>query len=418
MNWTRLAIVAVLAVSTVVLSSEAIKTPDLNDNVLHLTIINGMVNAVEHGQNPFTFWSPEISLGQPIASMYQIGAHAIVALLYFLLFKSISITTIFVWFKFLALVLIPLSFFWVVQLLGFSSATQIASAVLSLLVSGDSFGIDLGSYVWAGHGLFPQLIATHFLLLTIGFGWCAIRHGSNWWIPGLLLGMTGWCNLLYGYVGSVTLCIAVFISSSGMRHRVWQYIKIICLAAMMAIPKLLVWATVTRVSSKELGARSFMSDSFGATKVLHDLVTGMLFDQGRLPILTILVALGIVVALRYGRHETTFVLCAEIMWLLLYFGRPFWGSSLWLLGILPAMQLHRFIGPVQIFAVMLAAIGLGCIWDTITHRGYMVIAVFLLLSPVIQERLIYASSNAQWSAETRVAFAFDGPAIEQAMRCA
>jgi hypothetical protein len=419
----RWPILLICAVNAACLWPELTPTPDLNDNVLHVTLINGMANAVEHGQNPFDFWSPEIGLGQPIVKLYQPGAHLIVVALYFGMFKLVPLATIFMWVRFLSLGLIPLTFYATAKLLGLPRPAQIAAALLAPLVSGDSFGIDYGSYVWAGHGLFPQAVATHFLLLAIGSGWRAIRKGDNWILPAAFLACTGWCNLLYGYVGGMTMIIvAVIPEPPALLSRIWecrarQLLKIGLFSAFCALPKLITWISQPHSQASETGGRAFMVDSFGAVKVLHDAFTGALLDHGRLPVLTILVAIGIGVGLLRKSPQTTFLLAACATWVALYFGRPFWGDALYLVGITPMFQLHRLIGLVQIFGVLLAALALSWIWEH-CHSGYALLAIGLFLSPAIQERRIYLAQNATWAAETRAAFKTDGPAIEGALAIA
>jgi len=429
-------ILVIVAVTMACLSPELIPTPDLNDNVLHMTLINGMAHAIEQGQNPFDFWSPEIGLGQQIVKYYQPGAHAIVVALWLALFKLVPLSTVFMWVRFLSLALLPLTFYATCRLLYLPRSFQVAAAALCLLVSGDSFGIDLGSYVWAGHGLFPQAVATHFLLLTIGFGWRAIRPltiwavdtpkfqpvhtRAEWLLAAAALALTGWCNLLYGYVGAVTLCILTAMPGGFPKSRLRQLSKIAAVAGACAIPKLITWLSQPgAVQAGESGARAFMSDSYGATKVLHDLMAGATLDNGRVAVLTILAAVGTIEAII--RHKKSpivnFILTAGAAWLMLYFGRPFWGDALYLVGITPAMPLHRLIGPVQIFAVLLAAGAVCWIWEQ-KRFAYTFVALLLILAPVIQERRTYLDNNARWRTETRAAFAQDGPAIEQALQLA
>ena len=408
----------ICAINAACLWPELTPTPDLNDNVLHITLINGMANALEHGQNPFDFWTSEIGLGEPIVKLYQPGAHAIVVALYFGMFKLVPLATVFMWIRFLALALIPVSFYAAARLLDLPRPAQIAAAMLAPLVSGDSFGIDYGSYVWAGYGLFPQAVATHFLLLAVGFGWRAIRKESNWILPAGLLALTGWCNLLFGYVGGMTLIVIAAIPEPVYRtSRFRQLCKIGLFSTACALPKLSAWISQPHGQASETGGRAYMVNSFGAVKVLHDAFTGELLDHRRLPVLTILVALGICVALLRKLPQTTFLVAACAAWLALYFGRPFWGDSLYLVGITPMFQLHRLIGPVQIFGVMLAALALSWIWEH-WHSAYALLAIGLFLSPAIQERRVYLAQNATWAAETRAAFAIDGPSIERALTVA
>ena len=90
----RLVALAILAVVLIVnavglVPELTISRVDLNDNVMHFPLIEGMVQAIERGANPFDWWAPEWSLGYPVLRTYQPLAHAIVAAAYFALFKSV-----------------------------------------------------------------------------------------------------------------------------------------------------------------------------------------------------------------------------------------------------------------------------------------------------------------------------------------
>ncbi|MGH9558595.1 MAG: hypothetical protein ACRD30_05095, partial [Bryobacteraceae bacterium] len=179
---------------------------DLNDNVFHFPLIQGMVNAIEHGSNPLDWWAPQWSMGYPVLRTYQPLAHAIVAGTYFALFKSVSLMTIFVWVRYLSVVLLPLTFFITARLLSFSPLTAGAAAMLAPLISTDAlYGLEYGSYLWAGSGLFTQAVACHFLLLAIGFGYRAIRRGRPLALSGILLGLTFLAHFIYGYIGALTI---------------------------------------------------------------------------------------------------------------------------------------------------------------------------------------------------------------------
>jgi uncharacterized membrane protein len=84
---------------------------DLNDNVLHFSLIERMAQAVQQGENPIDFWAPEWALGYPVLRTYQPLAHGLVVLVFFLIGKSVSLMTLFVWVRFLSVALLPLSFF-------------------------------------------------------------------------------------------------------------------------------------------------------------------------------------------------------------------------------------------------------------------------------------------------------------------
>ena len=392
----RFALPLILLFNCLWLLPELRPVPDLNDNVLHRTLINGMVKALEYGQDPLDFFTPEIGLGQNIVRYYQPAGHLMVAVLYFLCFKLVSIGTLFLTVKFLALALIPLTFFCGARLLELPEDARIAAAMLAPLVSGDSFGIDYGSYVWGGTGLFPQAIATHFLILAIGTGWKAIHRGRTWILPALLLSLTGWSNLLYGYAGGVILCVMAAMPGANLK----TLLKIGAAGLLAALPKITAWADREPIPANGL-ERPWMTDSYGATRVLSDLFTGKVFDQGRWAILTLLVVIGLIYAYRSKKHPAVFWGFAVM--LALYFGRPFWGPVLYLAGVTRAMQLHRFIGPLQIFGVFLAGIALAQIRQRVPGP-YGLLGIALFLAPATQERASYLSQNGVWIEQSRQAF--------------
>src|SRR5260370_16083237 len=96
----------------------SISLVDLNDNVLHFTLVERIVQALQRGESPLDCWSPEWSLGYPVLRTYQPLSHALVALVYFALGKSVGLMTIVVWPRFLSVVLLPLSFFAASRLIG------------------------------------------------------------------------------------------------------------------------------------------------------------------------------------------------------------------------------------------------------------------------------------------------------------
>jgi len=107
-------------------------------------------------------------------------------------------------------------------------------------------------------------------------------------------------------------------------------------------------------------------DSFGGGQVLRWLVTGELLDHGRLPVLSLLALLGLVLLYRQSRlaggldPARRFILLGTGLWILMFCcGRPFWGPLVMLLGVPPDLQMHRLIGGVHVFLLLLAALGLA-----------------------------------------------------------
>ncbi len=162
-------------------------------------------------------------------------------------------------------------------------------------------------------------------------------------------------------------------------------------------------------------------DSFGAAQVLQWLFTGGLLDYGRLPVLTVLALSGAALYVWNRRKDLpvspahAFVLWGALFWTLVFFGRPFWGSLLTMLGVSDDMHLHRVIGGVQIFLVLLAAIALNALWDELARRWHYAaaaVATVLLLYPVVQERALNLSNDAAWGGNNLAAYAAERQSLE------
>ena len=193
---------------------------DLNDNVSHFALIDRIVQTVERGGNPLDTWMPQWTFGFPMSRVYQPLAHLFVAAMYFVLGKSLALMTVFVWVRFLAVVLTPVSFYAAARLLELDPVTALAAAAFSPLVSSAGlFGLEYGSYVWAGNGLFPQSVAAHLLLLSIGLGFRAIRRGAGITAAGVLLGLTFLAHLIYGYMGALSLCLLAMLPDTAAPFR-------------------------------------------------------------------------------------------------------------------------------------------------------------------------------------------------------
>ena len=385
---------------------------DLNDNVVHFRLASDMAGVLEHGEpgehvgNPLDFWSPEWSLGFPLVRVYQTLPHLLVVLAYFALGKSVTLLTVFVWIRFLSLVLLPLSFFAMARCFQLPPLTAAAAACLAPLISTPQlYGLEYESYVWAGFGLFPQAVATHFLLLSLGFACRALRRGGSATLAGLMLGLAFLCQFVYGYMGALSVCLLALVPGAAiprlerLRRVLWIGAVALLLSAFQLAPLWMDRALINRVPRDQ----AWKSDSFGAGQVLEWLVTGQLLDSGRLPILSLLVlAGGVVLGMRFFTPRGMdfagkFAVLGAAFWILLFFGRPFWGPALWLLGVTPDLPLHRVLGGAQVFLIVLAAIGLAAIWGELWRRWRLAAAVaatLVLFYPMVRERGQFLDMNA------------------------
>lgn len=403
---------------------------DLNDNVSHFRLVAGMAAAWEHGGNPLDFWSPEWSLGFPLVRVYQPLAHLLVVLAWFAMGKTVTLATVFVWARFLSVALLPVSFFAMARRFELPPLTAAAAALLSPLISTPQlYGLEYESYVWAGFGLFPQAVGTHFLLLTLGLAFGCLRRGGSDTLAGAMLGLTFLCQFIYGYMGALSICLLALLPGNPLsrldrfRRVLWMGTTALLLTTFQLAPLWTDRAFINPTPADQV----WKSDSFGASQVLEWLVTGQLLDHGRLPVLSLLVLAGGIVLWFRGFSPrgmelvAKFALAGAAFWLLVFFGRPFWGPALWLLGVTSDLPLHRVLGGAQIFLVILAAIGLAEIWSRLSRRMHPAVAVaatLVLLFPVLRERLQYLDTNAAGLERTVQAMKADRPALDALLTAA
>ena len=418
-----------------------ITTVDLNDNVYHYTLAARMAQALESGENPLDCWASEWSLGYPVPRTYQPLGHIVAALAYLAVGKSISLLTLFVWVRYLLLSLFPLTLYCSCRLLRLDRYGAVAAALAApLLATNGLFGLEYGSFVWRGKGLYTQAWAIHLLPLTLGWSFRAVQSGRGLVGAGVLLALTFLAHMIYGYMGAVSICLLVVLPHPRI-SRLHRLVRIgfiglvsMSLTAFFLLPLLSERGLINQSRWEE----SWKWDSFGLSAVSHWLLTGELFDFGRWPILSFfaLAGLGLSVhrlsrsaddthpARTLPQFAASFVLAGMGLWLALYGGRPSWGVLMSLLGAGPELHLHRLIGGVHLFGLFLVGIGLGSMWRWgLTQRswftrGAVVLGSLVLLIPVGSERLQYLSLNTSWGKDNLVAYRTEANELHAALASA
>jgi len=400
-----------------------------NDAVNHYTMTKQMVDVLEHGGNPLDFWSPEVSLGVPMVRTYQPLAHILVVAAYFALGKTVPLMTVLVWARFLAEVLLPLSFYVAMLWMDFAPLTAAAGALLLPMIAGPgqgAFGLDLRS--WVGYGIYPQSVATALLLLAMGLSLRAIRTGRNVAIAGAMLGLTALSHLMYGWMGAITACGMALLPDSVPRWtRIRRTLALGAVAAVLSAFQLLPLFTDGSLINRARFEPADKFDSYGTTQVLQWLFSGELLDHDRGPALSFLCLLGAgILGWRWIRtrklaHTERLALVGFVFWLLVFFGRPTWGPLLILLGVSRDFHLHRVIAIVEIFSVMLAAIALATLWRSSTRRWGVVAACVvtaMLVTPMAIERVKYLNGHEEQGWKTLAAVKMQGPSLDHAISLA
>jgi hypothetical protein len=212
-------------------------------------------------------------------------------------------------------------------------------------------------------------------------------------------------------------------------------------AAIVGIGSVLVasWVIVPLVTDSrwagdvELYRGTFWFDSYGAPQVLSWLATGQIFDAGRLPVVTSLVALGLGLSVYRFRHDerARALVGVFLLSLLLYFGRPTLGP---LLSILPGSEdipFHRYLNGVHLAGILLAGVGLAWLgsqvvrlsrpwiagWPGVLRAGLPAIAVVALatafLYPAWTQLADFNQAGGEWIAAQQMQDTTDGLSLSQ-----
>lgn len=426
-----LALVAVtIAFNLWMLRAERLPIAYPNDSALHESMVSWARQRILGGHLPLDGWYPYLGLGSAQFHRYQSLPHIITGFLAVVLGSERA----FGWTLYLLLALWPLCIYWSGRLLGWSPwPAALAAVVAPLIVSTPSYGYEFGSYVWRGWGMWSQLWGMWLLPLALALCWRGISGRGSLALAALALALTVACHFLTGYLAFLSVgVLAVLTPSQGLR----RYGRALAVAAggglaasWVIVPVL---ADSRWIPQDEFSRGTFLYDSYGARRVLGWLFTGGIYDAGRLPVVSVLVAVGAGVCIaRFRRDERARVLLSFFtLSLLLFFGRPTLGP---LLNLLPGshdLYLHRYIIGVHLAGVLLAGVGaawlaefaLRAICGSVPRARLIHAASILALigmafvTPAWAERVAYATQGGDWIVQQRRADATDGADVAALVR--
>jgi len=390
--------------------------PSLNDDAFHYLFIQRASEALAQGESPFDHWAPELELGFPQFFFYQHLPHLTVVLLHRLLLKQVDLLTRFNLIRYLLLVGFPLTVWWSMRRLGFSAvAAAVAASSAALLSANHHYGFEYDSYVWRGFGMYTQLWAMHLSFITLACLHRLLERGTGYAAAVIASSALVLSHLVYAYMMAVT-ALALFVLGLNRATARPRTIRLAVTAALTAIVTSYFWLPFLLYKAY-LSASPYLQrwkyDSFGAPDILTILVNGDLLDYGRLPVLTVLLALGLASAFLSRTSPARLSLVLFLLWLALYFGRPTWGKLLDLLPMHEGLLFHRFIGGVHLAAILLIGLGGEWIWRRLAafpERWRALTAGALLAAMLVLallERQNYYATNTQWLERTKRALDAD-----------
>ncbi len=389
-----------------------IPVPSNNDDATHFLLIQRMSEALARGENPLDFWLPQVELGFPLLVYYQPLPAIAVVLLHRALLGTVDLITVFNLVRYLLLIGLPLTVFWSLRHMGVSAAGAAVAAAAAPLLSGDfRYGFDYDSYLWRGFGLFTQLWAMHLSFIVLAVVWNTLRSKAQGALVWGSLAITALIvtHLIYSYMMAISFAVLVVAGAESRRDVVRRLLRYVIIGVPAALATAWLWLpflsqTAYAGVSPYLQREKF--DSYGAPAILGWLFTGDLMDHGRLPVITAMVFLGIVVAAVTRRPLARSALALFVVWLVLYFGRPTLDGLVSVLPMHDSLLMHRFIGSVELFAIVLIGIGAGWCFERVgavesAQRFALAgLAALVLLLPAMSERAAFYGLNTTWMRQT------------------
>ncbi|HEY3774532.1 MAG TPA: YfhO family protein [Solirubrobacteraceae bacterium] len=332
----------------------------LNDSSMHEQMVRFATAQLRAGHMPLSSWFPFLGEGSPQFLHYQSLPAILTGAVGLLTGPDVA----FRWSFYLLWSLWPISVYLAARAFGGGRGTAGASAAIApFLVSATGVGYEQHAYLWTGYGVWTQLWAMWTLPLAWGWSWRALRGGHGYGRAVLATALTVALHFETGYLALAVLLCWPLIAGRPVVIRV-RRAAVLLGGSFLATA----WVTVPLLAQRDWAAvnealqGSGLVNGYGAHQVLGWLVSGQLLDAGRLPVVTVLAAVGFGLAwLAWSSDpDGRALLIALAVCLLLAFGRTTFGS---LVDVIPGnadLFFRRFMMGVQLAALLLA--GRGAAW--------------------------------------------------------
>jgi hypothetical protein len=408
--------------------------PFLNDGVLHYGLIESLAGAGERGQSLLDPWVRGWTLGFPLFHYYQNLPHLLVLALSKLSFGALPLLTAFKTVEWLAVGTLPVPVFVTLRRFGFRPLAAAAGAVLALWPKTDYLhGADLESYTWQGLGLFTQAVGMWFFPLALAWIYQALREGRGLAAAAWLCTLTALSHLVLGWLLFVFAAAIALLSPRRLPERLGRLAVIALVTAAatsyLTVPMLrdYTWHHMSDL------VPTWKYDSFGHVVVLQRLASGALFDFERWPLLTALLAAGLLwllartalFALRRAPQSEgeRALLALFVLSLLLYFGRPTWGRLCDLVPLGGGLHWSRLLAAVHLLGCAVAGVGAAELLLRLGRRGgagaaaAVVLAAAVAVAPA-RERTTYLLHNAELVRESAAGLEAERDDLDRALALA
>lgn len=336
-----------------------LSVPYLDDASIHEQMVRFATQSFQSVGDPLTAWFPYLGEGSPQFLHYQ----SLGAMVTGLAGTVIGANNAFRWSLFLLVGLWPVCIFVSARVAKLSPWVAAAACVLSpFIASVPNVGYERGAYLWVGFGLWAQLWASWSLPLAWAFTWRSQDDRRFLFPAALFVALTIGLHYETGYLAILAVIVFPFMEWSRLVSRLRRaagLLVVSLLASAWTLVPLIEygkWAAINQVLRN-----TPLENGYGARRVLAWLFTGQIFDAGRFPVISLLLLIGVVVAIKHWKVDAL-GRALVFMWalcLVLSFGRTTFGV---LVDAIPGASdvfFRRFLMGAQLAGILLA--GLGCV---------------------------------------------------------
>lgn len=328
-------------------------TPYGDDNSAHYAVVGHIARLWEAGHTDL--WWHQSNLGLPLFAAYQPLPALAVGTLTWALDGLVQPTTVFKASILGAWALMPLAWARGARAFGLPAAAAVAVGLLTLVVHDpDNIGLTVRSST--ARGLYTQHFGLILLPLALAAFWRAVdRPGARPWTAGVLLAMTGMAHLFIGLYAGVAILALLAADPGRLRARARMTAAVASVGATLSA-----WWLVPLIATNHLAGglpwRRELHDGWPLWKTIGLLLTGRVFDTGRLPLLTALVVGGAVLLFRAARRPGPARVWAVLTALtaVLFLGRTNLGALYELLPLHGQVNVMRYITGVHICGLLAA----------------------------------------------------------------
>ena len=286
----------------------------VNDLSFHIAASQRLANSLTTGDSFLDPWMSQWALGYPLWHFYQPLPHMVAGLWLTITSHFASAPASFAVLYYLLMVALPASTYLGARLFGLD---PLAAGFASILIIGVSevgdlsrYGLSYGAYVRRGSGLYTQLMSYNLLMPALGLANYSLNTGKRRILAACLVAATALSHVVFGYAAIVSVAIMALVGPRGDRsRRVVRAASILVpafiLVAWFVVPMLLASGEANRCRWDDV----WKFDSWGAKNILSTLASGRFFDEGRLPVMTVALAVSSMLHCIAGKDR-----CRDVCW--------------------------------------------------------------------------------------------------------